>query len=64
MKRRYGISVHSLNLLPSGLSQVFCRTVNPISTRGADYAHHSAKSPPPTFKPCDGPDLANTEMKI
>ena len=25
---------------------VFGRTVNPISTRGADYAHHSTKCPP------------------
>ena len=25
---------------------VFGRTVNPISTRGADYAHHSTTSPP------------------
>ena len=40
----------------SGLSQtgdwgyfspsVFGQTVNPISTRGADYAHHSTTSPP------------------
>ena len=25
---------------------VFGRTVNPISIRGADYAHHSTTSPP------------------
>ena len=25
---------------------VFGQTVNPISTRGADYAHHSPTSPP------------------
>ena len=25
---------------------MFDRTVNPISTRGADYAHHSTTSPP------------------
>ena len=25
---------------------VFGQTVNPISTRGADYAHHSNPSPP------------------
>ena len=25
---------------------VFCQTVNPISTRGTDYAHHSTTSPP------------------
>ena len=25
---------------------MFGRTVNPISTRGADYAHHSTSSPP------------------
>ena len=25
---------------------VFGRTANPISTRGADYAHHSTKCPP------------------
>jgi len=23
-----------------------CQSVNPISTRGADYAHHSTTSPP------------------
>ena len=35
---------------------VFGQTVNPISTRGADYAHHSTMSPPPRiFRPCDGP---------
>ena len=27
-------------------SQFFGRKVNPISTRGADYAHHSTTSPP------------------
>ena len=50
----------------SGLSQarglgvfsppVFGQTVNPISTRGADCAHHSTTSPPPDFqtlrRPC------------
>jgi hypothetical protein len=36
---------------------VFGQTVNPISTRGADYAHHSTTSPPRIFKPCDGPDM-------
>ena len=25
---------------------VFVQTVNPISTRGADYTHHSTTSPP------------------
>ena len=33
---------------------VFGQTVNPISTRGADYAHHSNPSPR-IFRPCDGP---------
>ena len=28
------------------VSPVFGQTVNPISTRGADYAHHSTTSPP------------------
>ena len=28
---------------------VFVRTVNPISTRGAEYVHHSTRSPPPGF---------------
>ena len=35
---------------------VFDQTVNPISTRGADYAHHSNPSPTPDFqtlrRPC------------
>ena len=35
---------------------VFGQTVNPISTRGADHTHHSTKSPPRIFRPCDGPD--------
>ena len=36
---------------------IFGRTVNPISTRGADYVHHSTTSlPPQIFRPCDGPD--------
>ena len=29
---------------------VFGQTVNPISTRGADYTHHSTTSPPPEFQ--------------
>ena len=28
---------------------VFGQTVNPISIRGADYAHHSNPRPPPGF---------------
>ena len=28
---------------------VLDRSVNPTSTRGADYAHHSTTSPPPGF---------------
>ena len=40
----------------SGGAAVFGWAVNPISTRGADYAHHSTTSPPPRiFRPCDGP---------
>ena len=35
---------------------VFGQTVNPISTKGSDYAHHSNPSPPPDFqtlrRPC------------
>ena len=33
------------------------QTVNPISTRGAGYTHHSTTSSPPPriFRPCDGP---------
>ena len=35
---------------------VFDQTVNPISTMGADYTHHSTTSPSPRiFRPCDGP---------
>ena len=34
---------------------MFGRTVNPISTKGADYTHHSTTSPPRIFRPCDGP---------
>ena len=37
---------------------VFGQTVNPISTRGADYAHHSNTSPPRIFRPCDGPAIS------
>ena len=36
---------------------VFAITVNPISTRGADYAHHSTTSPPDfqtLQRPCSG----------
>ena len=29
--------------------QVFGRTVNPISNRGTDYAHHNATTPPSRF---------------
>ena len=36
---------------------IFDRSVNPISNRGADYAHHSTTSPPQIFWPCDGPDV-------
>ena len=36
---------------------VFGQTVNPISTRGADYAHHSNPSPPRFSDGCDGPNL-------
>ena len=32
-------------LQAGGLGAVFGQTVNPISTRGADYAHHSTTSP-------------------
>ena len=35
---------------------VFGRTVNPNSTRGADYARHITMSPR-IFRPCDGPDM-------
>ena len=40
-----------------GGGAVFGRTVNPISTRGADYAHHSTTSPPPPpdFQPLRRP---------
>ena len=30
----------------------------PISTRGADYDHHSTTSPPRVFRTCDGPQGA------
>ena len=35
---------------------VFGRTVNPISTVGADYANHSTMSPQ-ILGPCDGPEF-------
>ena len=34
---------------------VFGQTVKPISTMGADYAHHSTTRPPQILRPCDGP---------
>ena len=49
------MQAHSLQIsdLSSGLLQagapVFDRTVNPIPTRGTDYAYHSNTSPPPRF---------------
>ena len=40
---------------------IFGQTVNPISTRGTDYAHHSTLSPPPRIsRPCNGPLTVNT----
>jgi hypothetical protein len=36
---------------------VFGQSVNPISTRGADYTDHSTTSPPRNFRPCDGHEL-------
>jgi hypothetical protein len=39
---------------------VFDQTVNPISTRGADYTHHSTRSPPRNFRPCDGPVVSKS----
>ena len=37
---------------------VFGRTVNPISTRGADYAHCEVyRVPSRIFRPSDGPDV-------
>ena len=40
-----------IRLVASGEAPpVFGRTFNPISTRGADYAHHSTIGPPPDFQ--------------
>ena len=36
---------------------VFGRKVNPISTRGAHYAHHSTTRPPKILGACDGPAI-------
>ena len=35
---------------------IFGKTVRPISTRGAGYAHHITSPLPRIFRPCDGPD--------
>ena len=54
----------SKHVVYTGLSQVFGQTVNPISTRGADYAHHSNPSPR-IFRSCNSSEYINcSELSI
>ena len=43
----------------SGLSQAGGQTVNPLSTKGPDYAHHSTYYEPPGFS-----DLATAALLV
>ena len=44
---------------------VFGQTVNPISTRGADCAHHSTTyKPPRIFRSCDGPARPFSSIRL
>ena len=45
----FGMVVPGRPVASGGAGAVFGRTVNPISTRGADYAHHFTTPPTPRF---------------
>ena len=54
----------SKHVVYTGPSQVFGQTVNPILTRGADYAHHSNPSPR-IFRSCNSSEYINcSELSI
>ena len=55
----YGIAVPDAGLSREGEGG---GAVNPISTRGSDFAHHSPTSSPGFFLPFDGPAMAKNPI--